>query len=243
MGRSHRKTSSLKLLASPPIDLATSSSSVDVMQSAEGLLLNTVKRSPPRTKTADSVRQPGRPAARGKYIASGTNRLPGLTLSTGAWCADRRRLVGGRQSIAVESPIKRPTESESMPREMRNRPANGTAQRPLASLLAHSTTPNALLPHLHQYALDASGGSCSLLFQHNPRTGGLQATSGFGLEVLKTDPWLPGPDEAAVVADAFARRMPTLVDDTARQTPDLASRLQARAGLLLPLIRRGERVG
>src|SRR6185436_4754661 len=106
----------------------------------------------------------------------------------------------------------------------------GTVQRPLASLLAHSTTPNELLPHLHQHALDLTGGSRSLLFQHNPRTGALQATSGFGLDVLKTDPWLPGPDEAALVADAFVRRMPTLVADTARQTPDLAARLQARAG-------------
>jgi len=87
-----------------------------------------------------------------------------------------------------------------MPRETRN-PASGTASRPLASLLAHSTTPNELLPHLHQHALDLTGGSRSLLFQHNPRTGALQATSGFGLDVLKTDPWLPGPDEAALVAE------------------------------------------
>jgi PAS domain S-box-containing protein len=130
-----------------------------------------------------------------------------------------------------------------MPRDTRNRPASDTASRPLASLLAHSTTPNELLPHLHQHALDLTGGSRSLLFQQNPRTGGLQATSGFGLEALKTDPWLPGPDETAVVADAFARRMPTLVADTTLQTPDLAARLEARAALLLPLVRRGERVG
>jgi len=130
-----------------------------------------------------------------------------------------------------------------MPRETRDRPAGGTAPRPLASLLAHSATPNELLPHLHQHALDVTGGSCSLLFQHNPRTGGLQATSGFGLDALRTDPWLPGPDEATLVADAFARCVPTLVADTARQTPDLAERLETRAALLLPLVRRGERVG
>jgi signal transduction histidine kinase len=129
-----------------------------------------------------------------------------------------------------------------MPRETRNRPASGTATRPLASLLAHSTTRNDLLPHLHQQALDLTGGSCSLLFQHNPRTGGLQATSGFGLDALKTDPWLPRPDEAALVAGVFSRRVPTLIADTG-QTPDLASRLMARTALLLPLIRRGERVG
>src|SRR4051794_39756002 len=115
-----------------------------------------------------------------------------------------------------------------MSRENRRRPAGSTASRPLASLLAHSTTSNELLPHLHQHALDMTGGSCSLLFQHNPRTGGLQATSGFGLEALKSDPWTPGTDEAALVADAFARRTPTLVADAARQAPDLAARLETR---------------
>ena len=104
-----------------------------------------------------------------------------------------------------------------MPRETRDHPAAGTAPRPLASLLAHSTTSNELLPHLHQHALDVTGGSCSLLLQHNPRTGALQATSGFGLETLKTDPWMPGPDETALVADAFAHGLPTLVADAARQ--------------------------
>src|SRR3954454_17278468 len=130
-----------------------------------------------------------------------------------------------------------------MARETRDRPATSTASRPLASLLAHSTTPNELLPHLHQHALDVTGGSCSLLFQHNPRTGSLQAPSGFGLDGLNAEPWLPGTDEAALVADAFTRRLPTLVSDVTRQTPDLASRLDTRSALLLPLLRRGERVG
>ncbi len=130
-----------------------------------------------------------------------------------------------------------------MPRETRNRPAGSTAERPLASVLAHSTTSNEILPHLHQHLLDVTGGSCSVFFQHNPRTGDLQATSGFGLDALKTDPWLPGTDEATLVADAFARRVPTLVADTTRQAPDLAARLDTRAALLLPLTRRDERVG
>jgi signal transduction histidine kinase len=130
-----------------------------------------------------------------------------------------------------------------MPRETRNRPASSTAARPLASLLAHSATPNELLPHLHQHALDVTGGNCSLLFQHNPRTGALQATSGFGLETLRSDPWLPGEEEAALVADAFTRKLPTLVADAARDAPDLAARLDSRTALLLPLARRGERVG
>ena len=141
-----------------------------------------------------------------------------------------------------------------MPRDTQKRratrPASASAsttpsavQRPLASRLAHSARSNDLLPELHQHALDVTGGSCSLLFQHNPRSGGLQATSGFALDVLRTDPWLPGPDEAALVAEAFARGVPTLVADADRQAPDLASRLNARAALLLPLARGSERVG
>src|ERR1700751_6083502 len=108
-----------------------------------------------------------------------------------------------------------------------------TAQRPLASLLAHSVKSNDLLPHLHQFALDATGGVCALLFQHNPRNGGLQATSGFRLDALRTDPWLPGDEESAVVAEAFSRAAPTLVQEAGRQTPDLAARLGTRAALLL----------
>ena len=79
--------------------------------------------------------------------------------------------------------------------------SRNTVQRPIASLLAHSENANELLPHLHQHALDVTGGICSLLFRHNPRTGDLQATSGFALDSLRTDPWRPGPEEAALVAE------------------------------------------
>src|SRR5262245_53963610 len=47
MGRSHRLMSSLKLLASPPIDLATSSSSVHVMRSAKGPFSVVLRRGGP----------------------------------------------------------------------------------------------------------------------------------------------------------------------------------------------------
>jgi PAS domain S-box-containing protein len=118
-----------------------------------------------------------------------------------------------------------------------------TAALPLASLLARGATPNDLLPHLHQHVLDATGGSCSLLFQHNPRNSELQATSGFGLEALRTDPWLPGASEAALVAEAFARRLPTMVPDAVQQMPDLAGRLNTQSALLLPLVRATDTVG
>ena len=121
--------------------------------------------------------------------------------------------------------------------------ATGTTQRPIISLLAQISKPSELVPHLHQHALDVTGGSCSLLFQHNPRNGVLQATSAFALEVLRPDPWMPGPEEAELVTSAFDRRMPIFVSDLDRQMPDLSSRLNVRTALLLPLASRAERFG
>src|SRR5258708_23357217 len=124
-----------------------------------------------------------------------------------------------------------------MPRDTRSRrmagPApgstsagGGTAAPPLVSLLARKRKASDVLPHLHQHALDATGGVCSVLFQQNPRNSLLQATSGFGLEALRTDPWIPGPPEADMLAHAFGRAAPTLVADAASQMPDLAARLE-----------------
>jgi len=118
-----------------------------------------------------------------------------------------------------------------------------TATLPLVSLLARTPRLIDLLPHLHRHAVDVTGGACSLLFEHNPRNGVMQATSGFALDELRTDPWMPGPEEGALVAEAFRRHAPTLVADADRQTPDLASRLGTRAALLLPLVQGEERAG
>ena len=113
----------------------------------------------------------------------------------------------------------------------------------LLAKLARPTRLTDLLPHLHQHALTVTGGTRSLLFEHNPRNGILQATSGFGLEELRTDPWTPGASEAGLVAEAFARKAPTLVSDTSRQTPDLAGRLGSPAALLVPLVQASARTG
>src|SRR6185295_17600894 len=164
-------------------------------------------------------------------------------------------LSNALESRAATRPIQGATQS-TMPRETRSRrltpPAasgtsttspTGTAQRPIVSLLAHISKPSELLPHLHQHALDVTGGNCSLLFQHNPRNGVLQATSAFALEELRTDPWMPGPEESALVTSAFERQMPIFVSDADRQMPDLSARLNARTALLLPLVGNGDRVG
>src|SRR5262245_44749689 len=114
---------------------------------------------------------------------------------------------------------------------------------PLISLVAHTRRLVDLLPPLHQHALNVTGGSRSLLFEHNPRNGAMQATSGFGVDELPTEPWVPAPDEAAFLSGAFARAEAIAVTDLERRMPDLASRLKAPAALLLPLGPAEEPVG
>ena len=69
--------------------------------------------------------------------------------------------------------------------------------------MKQSTSPTELLPHLHQRALSVSNGTCALLFVHNARTGAMHATSGYGLEAIPTDPWIPAPPETVLLKDAF----------------------------------------
>ena len=86
-------------------------------------------------------------------------------------------------------------------------------------------------------------GVCSLLFEHNARTGAMQATSGYGLDALPTDPWMPAPPEARVVSEAFSRPSPTFVPNADREMPDLSARLGTTSAMLLPLVRNAERLG
>src|SRR6188508_3298565 len=113
---------------------------------------------------------------------------------------------------AYPSRLSRPSGAEAPP-DGRTGARSATPTRPLVSLLAHTRRLVDLLPPLHQHALDVTGGARSLLFEHNPRNGAMQATSGFGLDTLPTDPWAPAPDEAALVSDAFRRGAPLLVAD------------------------------
>jgi PAS domain S-box-containing protein len=121
--------------------------------------------------------------------------------------------------------------------------ATVTAALPLVSLLARATSFPDLLPQLHQHAVELTGGSCSLLFELNPRDGVLQATSGFGLDELRTDPWMPAEAEAALISDAFRRGVSMLVTDAVRQMPDLADRLKTPGALILPLGAAADRAG
>ena len=122
------------------------------------------------------------------------------------------------------------------------RDAAGGAHEPVLSLLARASRLTDILPHLHQYAIDATGGSCSLLFEYNSGSGVMQATSGFGLEDLLTDPWTPDPPENALVSDAFTRGGPVWVADASRRMPELTRRLGTPAAVLLPLAK-AHRIG
>src|SRR5262245_32843986 len=122
--------------------------------------------------------------------------------------------------------------------------ARSTARLPpLVSRLARTPQLVDLLPRLHQHAVESVGGCRSLLFQHNPRNGGLQATSGFGLDELRPDTWTPGPSENAIIADTFAVKQPVFVEHVAATMPDLFGRLGAPEVLLLPLLQGTQRVG
>src|ERR1700730_8781750 len=165
----------------------------------------------------------------------------------GGAAADARGWRVHNRSRRITGPAPAPRTEFLMPRDTRTRrlarPATGTASSscidapapPLVTLLARTPRLADLLPHLHQNAIDATGGTCSILFEHNPRNGVLQATSGFALDSLRMDSWRPGPEEAALVASTFSRHAPTLVADAARPMTDLTGRLNTHGAPLLPL--------
>ena len=76
-----------------------------------------------------------------------------------------------------------------------------------------------------------------------PRSGAFHATSGYGLDELRVEPWTPSAGEAALLTQAFTRREPVLVTDITLQMPDLGMRLSKPSSLLLPLAHGEDRLG
>jgi len=119
----------------------------------------------------------------------------------------------------------------------------GTATPSLMSLFAAGSRAIDLLPHLHRYALETTGGGCSVLFEYNPRSGALHVTSGYGLDELQVEPWVPGPADTELLSRTFGRNEPTLIVDLVQQFPELAGAIGTPHALLLPLTQAGERLG
>jgi signal transduction histidine kinase len=113
----------------------------------------------------------------------------------------------------------------------------------LLSRLAQTPRLTELLPPLHEYALEATGGSCSVLFELNPGDGAWYATSGFGLDELGPNPWTPLDPQQSLLDDMFRQHAPVLVTDHGREMPDLVLRLGAPATLLIPLSQGERRLG
>jgi PAS domain S-box-containing protein len=143
-----------------------------------------------------------------------------------------------RPAAGLRLPPRKPADPAG---ERRN--AGHTAAPGLLKLIARSTSLVELLPQLHQHALDAAHGRCSLLFEHNVHSGALHATSAYGLDALPTEPWFPTEADAQILSKTFSGSTPTFVMNTARQLPALAHRLGTNAALLLPLQQGGRRLG
>ena len=113
----------------------------------------------------------------------------------------------------------------------------------LLSLLADGGGRHTALGLLHTRALELSGGTCSILFEHTPGSGQLQVTSGAGLDHLPTDAWEPAIRESALLSQVFGTRAVTVVRSTAAQMPNLYARLGTDEALLVPLVSATRRVG
>jgi signal transduction histidine kinase len=120
--------------------------------------------------------------------------------------------------------------------------AAGIAAQTLLSLLADGGR-TAVLSLLHQRAIQAAGGVCSLLFEPNPRDGSLQATSGHGLDQLPSEAWHVSPADHRVAAQAFVETTALELPHLEQQLPTLHARLRTAAAVLVPLATRAERLG
>jgi signal transduction histidine kinase len=105
----------------------------------------------------------------------------------------------------------------------------------LARVLARGVRMADLLPQLHECAVEAADGRCSVLLQTNPRTAQLHPTSASGLDDLPTAPWLTSEPEARLASAALNSEQPTPVPDIAVRCTSLAAHLGTRHALLLPL--------
>lgn len=111
----------------------------------------------------------------------------------------------------------------------------------LARLLTGTDRLAMLLPSFHQHAVEAGGGSCSVLLQFDPRTSRLRATSAYGLDHLPAGPWPQTAEEGRLLDLAFRDGRPVVLP--ADRLPGLGPSLRTDGILIVPLLRLQEPVG
>lgn len=113
----------------------------------------------------------------------------------------------------------------------------------LATRLAQAETLHEVLPFLHQQAVEATGGQCAVLFDLNPATGALTASSGYAVPALDTRRWIPHEADQTVLDDVFSRRAPTVIGSSSSLAVELMPRVNARSIVLVPIARGTSRLG
>ncbi len=123
--------------------------------------------------------------------------------------------------------------------------SNGSRLTPLAvvgRMISETRRAADLFPLLHEDAIAAVGGRCSILVQIDPRTALLHPTSAVGLDRVPPDPWILSEAEARAADDAFRNEAPLVLDNLEAKLPALAERLGATSVLLVPLFQVRERL-
>jgi two-component system NtrC family sensor kinase len=105
----------------------------------------------------------------------------------------------------------------------------------LGRMVAETRRASDIFPLLHEDAVAAVGGRCSVLLQIDPRTALLHPTSALGIDRLPPEPWMLTSAEARAADEAFSNEAPLFVADLQARLPALAERLGTCSALLVPL--------
>jgi PAS domain S-box-containing protein len=114
-----------------------------------------------------------------------------------------------------------------------------SAAKDLLELLTTTDRLSELLPALHNHAVAAVGGQTAIVFQFDRERNWLQATSGFAVDELPTQPWRGD----AFPSPIFQDPAPLFVPDLQRAVAGLPEYLGSTSAVLVPLAQRQEPIG